>query len=50
MHLENTQSFASSSTNSMGMRAMQPRTFEARNSQYLLLKAPHSSGSRSIIF
>ena len=39
------------STNSMGMRQMQARAFEARNSQYLLLKAPPASGkSRALMF
>lgn len=38
-------------TNNMGMRAMQARAFEARNSKYLLLKAPPASGkSRALMF
>ncbi|MCO6517912.1 DEAD/DEAH box helicase [Snodgrassella sp.] len=41
----------STSINNMGMRAMQIRAFEARNSQYLLLKAPPASGkSRALMF
>ncbi|MCF2918576.1 DEAD/DEAH box helicase family protein [Pseudoalteromonas sp. Cn5-37] len=51
MHFEYAQSGASSNTNNMGMRAMQARAFEARNSQYLLLKAPPASGkSRALMF
>ena len=39
------------SINEMGMRQMQARAFEARNSQYLLLKAPPASGkSRALMF
>jgi len=39
------------STNHMGMREMQARAFEARNAQYLLLKAPPASGkSRALMF
>jgi hypothetical protein len=35
----------------MGMRAMQSRAYEGRNSQYLLLKAPPASGkSRALMF
>jgi hypothetical protein len=35
----------------MGMREMQARAFEARNAQYLLLKAPPASGkSRALMF
>ena len=38
-------------TNAMGMREMQERAFEARNSQYLLLKSPPASGkSRALMF
>lgn len=51
MHFEYAQSGASSNTNDMGMRAMQARAFAARNSQYLLLKAPPASGkSRALMF
>lgn len=39
------------STDSLGMREMQARAFEARNAQYLLLKAPPASGkSRALMF
>lgn len=51
MQFEYAQSGASSNTNDLGMRAMQARAFEARNSQYLLLKAPPASGkSRALMF
>jgi vacuolar-type H+-ATPase subunit F/Vma7 len=39
------------STDKMGMREMQARVFEARNAQYLLIKAPPASGkSRALMF
>src|SRR5665213_4436767 len=39
------------SVNAMGMRTMQSRAFDARNSQYLLVKAPPASGkSRALMF
>jgi len=45
------QTGQSISTNNMGMREMQARAFEARNAQYLLLKAPPASGkSRALMF
>ncbi|MGE4403886.1 DEAD/DEAH box helicase [Pseudomonas sp.] len=45
------QTGKSTSTNQFGMREMQERAFEARNSQYLLLKAPPASGkSRALMF
>ncbi len=38
-------------TDALGMREMQARAFEARNSQYILLKAPPASGkSRALMF
>ncbi len=41
----------STATDLMGMREMQARAFEARNAQYLLLKAPPASGkSRALMF
>ncbi|KMP20390.1 ATP-dependent helicase [Bacillus cereus] len=41
----------SKSTNKYGMREMQERAFEKRNSQYLLVKAPPASGkSRALMF
>jgi len=45
------QTGQSLSTDHMGMREMQARAFEARNAQYLLLKAPPASGkSRALMF
>jgi len=45
------QTGESTSTNEMGMRAMQARAYAARDSQYLLLKAPPASGkSRALMF
>lgn len=41
----------SSNINDMGMREMQARAYEARDAQYLLLKAPPASGkSRALMF
>ncbi|MCL6484010.1 MAG: DEAD/DEAH box helicase family protein [Janthinobacterium lividum] len=41
----------STKINSMGMRQMQERAYEARESQYLLLKAPPASGkSRALMY
>lgn len=41
----------SKKTNSMGMREMQARAFEKRNSQHLLIKSPPASGkSRALMF
>ena len=41
----------STSTNELGMRAMQARVYEKRHSQYLLVKAPPASGkSRALMF
>jgi hypothetical protein len=45
------QTGRSTSINKYGMREMQERAFEARNAQYLLLKAPPASGkSRALMF
>ncbi|KXK68468.1 ATP-dependent helicase [Pseudomonas putida] len=45
------QTGQSTSINQYGMRQMQERAFEARNAQYLLLKAPPASGkSRALMF
>lgn len=45
------QSGASQRINEMGMRVMQSRAYDARNSQYLLIKAPPASGkSRALMF
>lgn len=41
----------STRTNALGMREMQERAYEARDAQYLLLKAPPASGkSRALMF
>lgn len=41
----------STNTNELGMRAMQARVYEKRNSKYLLVKAPPASGkSRALMF
>lgn len=49
--IEYDQTGASKSTNELGMREMQERAYEARDSQYLLLKAPPASGkSRALMF
>lgn len=45
------QTGQSKSTNQYGMRQMQQKAFEARNNQYILLKAPPASGkSRALMF
>lgn len=45
------QTGESTKTNEMGMREMQARAYEARDAQYLLLKAPPASGkSRALMF
>lgn len=45
------QSGKSSNLNDMGMREMQGRAYDARDAQYLLLKAPPASGkSRALMF
>lgn len=45
------QTGKSSNLNNMGMREMQARAYEARDAQYLLLKAPPASGkSRALMF
>jgi len=51
VHVEYAQTGDSKSTNALGMRDMQARAFEARDAQYLLLKAPPASGkSRALMF
>ena len=41
----------STKTNQYGMREMQEKAFSARNSKYLLIKAPPASGkSRALMF
>lgn len=45
------QTGESKSTNALGMRDMQEKAYNARNEQYLLLKAPPASGkSRALMF
>lgn len=45
------QTGESKKTNELGMREMQARAYEKRNSQYLLVKAPPASGkSRALMF
>lgn len=45
------QTKKSTKTNSLGMREMQEKAFESRDSQYILLKAPPASGkSRALMF
>lgn len=45
------QTGESTKTNNMGMRHMQQRAYEARTSQYILLKAPPASGkSRALMY
>ena len=45
------QTGKSKSTNNLGMREMQSRAYNAREAQYLLLKAPPASGkSRALMF
>ena len=49
--VEYEQTGGSTSVNSLGMREMQDQAYEARASQYLLLKAPPASGkSRALMF
>jgi hypothetical protein len=51
IEIEYEQTGASSSTNALGMREMQARAYEARDHQYILLKAPPASGkSRAMMF
>lgn len=51
VHVTYNQTGQSTQTNPMGMRDMQARAFEARDAQYLLLKAPPASGkSRALMF
>lgn len=49
--VEYERSGKSSSSDALGMREMQARAYEKRDSQYLLLKAPPASGkSRALMF
>lgn len=51
VHVTYEQTGQSSKTNPMGMRDMQEKAYQARDAQYLLLKAPPASGkSRALMF
>lgn len=51
VHVTYAQTGQSSATNKYGMREMQEKAFQARDAQYLLLKAPPASGkSRALMF
>ena len=51
VHVTYAQSGQSSKVNSLGMREMQEKAYQARDAQYLLLKAPPASGkSRALMF
>lgn len=51
VHVTYAQTGQSSNTNNYGMREMQEKAFQARDAQYLLLKAPPASGkSRALMF
>ena len=51
VHVSYNQTGKSKSTNTLGMREMQERAFEARTAQHLLIKAPPASGkSRALMF
>ena len=51
VHVTYAHTGKSAQTNTMGMREMQEKAFQARDAQYLLLKAPPASGkSRALMF
>ncbi len=51
VHVTYAQTGQSSRINSLGMREMQEKAYQARDAQYLLLKAPPASGkSRALMF
>ncbi|WDF54346.1 DEAD/DEAH box helicase [Mucilaginibacter sp. KACC 22063] len=51
VHVTYAQTGNSSSINALGMREMQEKAYQARDAQYLLLKAPPASGkSRALMF
>lgn len=51
VHVTYAQTGKSSKINSLGMREMQEKAYQARDAQYLLLKAPPASGkSRALMF
>jgi len=51
VHVNYAQTGQSANTNLLGMREMQEKAYQARDAQYLLLKAPPASGkSRALMF
>ena len=51
IEIEYEQTGASASTNHLGMREMQARAYDAKDHQYILIKAPPASGkSRAMMF
>ncbi|MBK9718819.1 MAG: ATP-dependent helicase [Saprospiraceae bacterium] len=51
VHVKYAQTGQSSKLNALGMREMQEKVYQARDAQYLLLKAPPASGkSRALMF
>ena len=51
VHVTYAHTGQSSQTNHYGMREMQEKAYQARDAQYLLLKAPPASGkSRALMF
>ena len=51
VHVNYAQTGQSSQTNALGMRDMQAKAYQARDAQYVLLKAPPASGkSRALMF
>ncbi len=51
VEVEYSRTGASSKINNMGMREMKEKAYQARDAQYLLLKAPPASGkSRALMF
>lgn len=51
VHVTYAQTGQSSKTNAYGMREMQEKTYQVRDAQYILLKAPPASGkSRALMF
>lgn len=51
VHVNYAQTGKSATTNFLGIREMQEKAYQARDAQYLLLKAPPASGkSRALMF
>ena len=51
VHVTYSQTGQSSKLNELGMREMQEKAYQAKDAQYLLLKAPPASGkSRALMF